>query len=53
MEHKVKIASQIGMGITITHEFVKIIDSEEEAEEFGTEAQKFSHSFLDGFGSEE
>lgn len=51
MEHKVTISSQMGMGITISHEFSKIIDTEEEAQVFGEEAQKFSAYFLEGFGN--
>lgn len=50
MIHKVTVETAIGMGMTIHQSFESVVDSEEEAEQFGEEANHIFTGFMNGWG---
>lgn len=50
---KSEVETEMGMGVTIRFSAERILDSEEEAEEFGEDVRILSNSFAKGYGGEE
>lgn len=53
MIYKVEIENDVGSGIHVAHKFEGIIDTEDEAEEFGANAAKLAFAFDQGFANYE
>lgn len=51
MPLKVEVEMSAGMGITIRFSAERLVDNEEQAEEFGNDMRDLSGSFSEGFGS--
>lgn len=50
-EMKVTITSDVGAGITLSFEFTRIVDSEEEAVEAGADDRKLIDWYMEGYGA--
>jgi hypothetical protein len=50
IEHKVEVEMRISGDMIIRQTFTKVIDTKEEAEEFGAESAAFAFHFSQGFG---
>jgi hypothetical protein len=50
MIHKVEVSTDIGGGMNVTQSYESVCDTEEEAEEFGRQAQLMFTGFLNGWG---
>ncbi len=53
MIHKVELTTELGNGMTIAHHFETVVDTGEEAREFGVDAGKMANYFALGFGEYE
>jgi hypothetical protein len=52
MPLKVEVEQIMGMGVTITFSAERLVDNEEEAQQFGNDMRDMSYSFAEGYGSE-